>query len=159
MHPSAGARSGTPSCWNAGSPCARVSAFCARNCPASLRRAPVPCRHACCVSSRSWQATGAGWISALSLSGKIEALARQDQACSRLMTLPGIGPIISSAVVAAIGTGDVFSKGRDFGAWLGLVPKHSSTGDRTILGQNLEVPRWLTRAFCSYRPQRVVWSG
>jgi transposase len=48
--------------------------------------------------------------------------------------VPGIGPIISSAVVAAIGTGDVFSKGRDFGAWLGLVPKHS-TGDRTILGK------------------------
>jgi len=36
--------------------------------------------------------------------------------------------------VAAIGTGDVFSKGRDFGAWLGLVPKQISTGDRTILG-------------------------
>ena len=50
------------------------------------------------------------------------------------MTVPGIGPIISSAMVAAIGTGDVFSKGRDFGAWLGLVPKQISTGDRTILG-------------------------
>jgi transposase len=69
------------------------------------------------------------------LSGEIEALARQDQACTRLMTVPGIGPIISSAMVAAIGTGDVFSKGRDFGAWLGLVPKQISTGDRTILGK------------------------
>ena len=68
------------------------------------------------------------------LSGEIEALARQDQSCVRLMTVPGIGPIISSAMVAAIGTGDVFSKGRDFGAWLGLVPKQISTGDRTILG-------------------------
>ncbi len=38
-------------------------------------------------------------------------------------------------MVAAIGTGDVFSKGRDFGAWLGLVPKQISTGDRTILGK------------------------
>ena len=65
------------------------------------------------------------------LTGEIEALARQDQACARLMTVPGIGPIISSAMVAAIGTGDVFSKGRDFGAWLGLVPKQISTGDRT----------------------------
>jgi transposase len=51
------------------------------------------------------------------------------------MTVPGIGPIISSAMVAAIGTGDVFSKGRDFGAWLELVPKQISTGDRTILGK------------------------
>src|SRR6266568_3758515 len=42
---------------------------------------------------------------------------------------------LSSEMVAAIGTGDVFSKGRDFGAWLGLVPKQISTGDRTILGK------------------------
>jgi transposase len=68
------------------------------------------------------------------LTGEIETLARQDQHCERLMSVPGIGPIISSAMVAAIGTGDVFSKGRDFGAWLGLVPKQISTGDRTILG-------------------------
>jgi transposase len=39
------------------------------------------------------------------------------------MSVPGIGPIISSAMVAAIGAGDVFTKGRDFAAWLGLVPK------------------------------------
>ena len=51
------------------------------------------------------------------------------------MTVPGIGPIISSATVAAIGNGAAFSKGRDFGAWLGLVPKQISTGDRTILGK------------------------
>jgi transposase len=70
-----------------------------------------------------------------SLSSEIAALADQDAACKRLMTVPGIGPIISSAMVAAIGRGDVFSKGRDFGAWLGLVPKQISTGDRTILGK------------------------
>jgi transposase len=68
------------------------------------------------------------------LSSEIEAIARQDKGCERLMSVPGIGPIISSAMVAAIGGGDVFSKGRDFGAWLGLVPKQLSTGDRTILG-------------------------
>ena len=38
-------------------------------------------------------------------------------------------------MVAAIGTGDAFAKGRDFAAWLGLVPKQMSTGDRTILGK------------------------
>src|SRR5260221_10597973 len=69
------------------------------------------------------------------LSTEIAALAYQDAACQRLMTVPGVGPIISSAMVAAIGAGDVFSKGRDFGAWLGLVPKQISTGDRTILGK------------------------
>src|SRR6267378_1405215 len=69
------------------------------------------------------------------LSNEIEAIARQDTGCERLMSVPGIGPIISSAMVAAIGAGDVFSKGRDFAAWLGLVPKQMSTGDRTILGR------------------------
>jgi transposase len=65
----------------------------------------------------------------------IGTLAAQDSACERLMTVPGIGPIISSAMVAAIGNGGAFSKGRDFGAWLGLVPRQISTGDRTILGK------------------------
>src|SRR3989440_8673756 len=69
------------------------------------------------------------------MSKEIEAIARRDAGCERLISVPGIGPIISSAMVAAIGTGDVFSKGRDFAAWLGLVPKQISTGDRTILGK------------------------
>lgn len=69
------------------------------------------------------------------LSTEIADLVARDPACERLMTVPGIGPIISSATVAAIGTGDVFSKGRDFAAWLGLVPRQISTGDRTILGK------------------------
>ena len=69
------------------------------------------------------------------VSAEIEALARQDHGCQCLMTVPGVGPIISSAVVAAIGNGNGFKQGRDFGAWLGLVPKQESTGDRTILGK------------------------
>jgi transposase len=69
------------------------------------------------------------------LSAEIQALADADSACERLMSVPGIGPIISSAMVAAIGTGEAFTKGRDFAAWLGLVPRQMSTGDRTILGR------------------------
>jgi transposase len=69
------------------------------------------------------------------VSAGIEALAAQDEPCQRLMSVPGVGPIISSAMVAAIGTGAGFKQGRDFGAWLGLVPKQESTGDRTILGK------------------------
>jgi transposase len=49
------------------------------------------------------------------LSREIETIARHDSGCGRLMSVPGIGPIISSAVVAAIGSGDTFSKGRDIG--------------------------------------------
>jgi transposase len=44
------------------------------------------------------------------LSNEIEAIARQDAGCERLMSVPGIGPMISSAMVAAIGAGDVFTK-------------------------------------------------
>ncbi|HKD76546.1 MAG TPA: IS110 family transposase [Ktedonobacterales bacterium] len=69
------------------------------------------------------------------LSGEIDAVAHQDAGCERLMSVPGIGPITSSAMVAAVGAGDAFDKGRDFAAWLGLVPKQISTGDRTILGK------------------------
>jgi transposase len=69
------------------------------------------------------------------LSDEIAKLSRRDEGAKRLMSVPGIGPVISTAVVAAIGTGDGFSKGRDFAAWLGLVPKQISTGDRTILGK------------------------
>jgi transposase len=66
---------------------------------------------------------------------EIETLAKADDNCRRVMTVPGIGPIISSAMVAAIGNGSAFSRGRDYSAWLGLVPKQMSTGDRTILGR------------------------
>jgi transposase len=69
------------------------------------------------------------------VSVEIEGLAEQDDGCQRLMSVPGIGPIISSAVVAAIGNGAGFRQGRDFGAWLGLVPRQDSTGDRTKLGK------------------------
>src|SRR6478735_7077747 len=66
---------------------------------------------------------------------EIEVFAHGSESCRQLMSVPGIGPIIASAMVAAIGNGAAFAKGRDFAAWLGLVPKQMSTGDRTILGR------------------------
>src|SRR6202158_4915732 len=50
---------------------------------------------------------------------EIEVLAHSSESCRRLMTAPGIGPLIASAMVAAIGNGTAFAKGRDFAAWLG----------------------------------------
>ncbi|PJG49997.1 hypothetical protein CVM73_38780 [Bradyrhizobium forestalis] len=70
-----------------------------------------------------------------SITKEIDELADQDAHCRRLMSAPGVGPIISSAMIAAIETDDAFHKGRDFAAWLGLAPKQTSTGDRTILGR------------------------
>jgi transposase len=65
----------------------------------------------------------------------IQALAEDEGPCERLMTMPGVAHIISTATVAAIGDGRTFERGRDFAAWLGLVPRQISTGDRTILGK------------------------
>ena len=51
------------------------------------------------------------------------------------MSVPGIGPLISTAMVAAIGSGEAFERSRDFAARLGLVPRQYSTGGRSILGR------------------------
>ncbi len=66
---------------------------------------------------------------------EIEKTAKREKSCQQLMTIPGIGPLISTAMVAAIGGGEAFERGRDFGAWLGLVPRQHSTGGRPILGR------------------------
>jgi transposase len=69
------------------------------------------------------------------VTGEIEELSRVEAKCQRLMSVPGIGPVISTGIVAAIGTGEAFERGRDFGAWLGLIPRQHSTGGRSILGR------------------------
>jgi transposase len=70
-----------------------------------------------------------------SITGEIKALSEREAHCRRLMSVPGIGPIISTAIVSAIGTGEAFDRGRDFAAWLGLVPQQYSTGGKSILGR------------------------
>jgi transposase len=63
----------------------------------------------------------------------LEALATTHPECQRLMTIPGIGPITATALVAAVGDMGVFKNGRQFAAWLGLVPRQHSTGGHTRL--------------------------
>ena len=65
---------------------------------------------------------------------QLDALAREDQRCRRLQTIPGIGPKVASALVAAAGDAKEFGTGREFAAWLGLTPRQRSTGGRTVLG-------------------------
>lgn len=69
------------------------------------------------------------------ISSEIDALSNKDANCNLLKTVPGIGPMISTATVAAIGQGDAFDRGRDFAAWIGLVPRQHSTGGKPILGR------------------------
>jgi transposase len=64
---------------------------------------------------------------------QISLFARDNDACQRLQTIPGIGIVTATALMAAIGNGKAFRKGRDLAAWLGLVPKQHSTGGRPKL--------------------------
>lgn len=70
-----------------------------------------------------------------SVSTEIAEIGRSEAHCRNLKTIPGVGPIISTALVAAVGKGDAFDTGRDMAAWLGLVPRQYSTGGRTTLGR------------------------
>ena len=66
---------------------------------------------------------------------EIGRISRSNEGCKRLMGVPGIGPIISTALVAAVGNATAFRKGRHLAAWLGLVPRqHSSGGKPKLLG-------------------------
>jgi transposase len=64
---------------------------------------------------------------------EVERIASSDPACMRLRQIPGIGPLVATAIVASIGNGAAFRKGRDFAAWTGLVPKQYSTGGKAKL--------------------------
>ena len=59
---------------------------------------------------------------------------RSRETCRNLETLPGIGPITSTALVATVGDPKVFKNGRHLSAFLGLVPRHEGTGGKTRLG-------------------------
>jgi transposase len=66
---------------------------------------------------------------------QIAQVARQTDAAKRLMRVEGVGPIRATAVVATIGDAKAFHHGRQFAAWLGLVPKQFSTGGKPLLGR------------------------
>jgi transposase len=69
------------------------------------------------------------------LDKKIKTLATSNPAAKRLQQIPGIGPIIATALICAIGDGKQFKRGRDMAAWLGLTPRqHSSGGKDRLLG-------------------------
>ena len=66
---------------------------------------------------------------------KLEALCAQNEDCQRLLTIPGIGLLTATALIAAIGDITVFKNGRELAAWLGLVPRqHSTGGKQNLLG-------------------------
>ena len=67
------------------------------------------------------------------MNDEVERIASSDDACRRLRQIPGIGPLVATAIVASIGNGAAFHKGREFAAWMGLLPKQHSTGGKARL--------------------------
>src|SRR2546429_3451175 len=64
---------------------------------------------------------------------QLAALAMTHPECQRLMTIPGIGPLTATALVAAVSDASAFKNGRQFAAWLGLVPRQHATGGKERL--------------------------
>jgi len=62
------------------------------------------------------------------------ALCRTNETCRRLAKLPGVGPIIATAIVAAVNDGRQLRSGREMPAWIGLVPRQYTTGGKPRLG-------------------------
>jgi len=65
---------------------------------------------------------------------RIAQMAREDERIKRLLAVEGIGPVVASALVAAVGDAKQFGKGRDMAAWLGLTPRQHSSGGKNRLG-------------------------
>jgi len=70
----------------------------------------------------------------LAMDKEIAQRAREQETARRLMTIPGIGPITATALMALAPAAETFTKGRDFAAWVGLTPTQHSTGGKQKLG-------------------------
>jgi transposase len=64
---------------------------------------------------------------------QITHMARRDDRAVPLMAVPGVGPLIATALIAAVGDAQQFKSGRQLSAWLGLVPREHSSGERRVL--------------------------
>jgi transposase len=67
------------------------------------------------------------------LGKKVKQICRQNEDCRRIMNIPGVGELTATALISAVPNPDVFKNGRHMSAWLGLVPRQHSSGDKQIL--------------------------
>jgi len=82
---------------------------------------------------RMWQEWKQVELDIKAMTEEIERISNENALCQRLRQIPGFGPLVSSATVAAIGNGAAFRRGRDFAAWVGVVPRQYSTGGKQKL--------------------------
>ena len=91
--------------------------------------------------------------------GEIVAWHRRSEASRRLAGVPGIGPVIASAIVATVPDPSAFTSGRHFAAWLGLVPKQNATGGRPSLGRiSKRGDRYLRRLLINGAQSVLRWA-
>jgi transposase len=98
------------------------------------------------------------------MEAQIVAHARHDESARRLATIPGVGPITASLIVATVVDFSVFKSARQFAAWLGLVPRQHSTGGKTRLGRitktgNREIRRLLVLGATSMVYRSTHWNS
>ena len=79
-----------------------------------------------------------GWLRELeqriaAITQRIEHAVEHDERCTRLMEVPGVGPLTSSALVATVGNAREFKRGRELSAYLGLTPRQHSSGGKTVM--------------------------
>src|SRR6267154_498145 len=78
----------------------------------------------------------------------IQQTAKENEACQRLTEIPGVGPVTATALIAAVGNGSTFQKGRNLAAWMGIVPGEYSTGGKQkLLGISKRGNKYLRTLF------------
>ena len=89
-------------------------------------------------------------VQILEFDRRINAWHRSSETSRRLDDLPGVGPSLATALVASVPDPKAFRSGRDFSAWIGLVPKQNSSGSRQRLGNiTKQGDRYLRSLFCA----------
>lgn len=68
-----------------------------------------------------------------SLERKIKLICRESDVCKRILKIPGVGELTATAIIASVSNSGEFKNGRHMSAWLGLVPRQSSSGDKQVL--------------------------
>jgi len=90
------------------------------------------------------------------LNARISQLAGSSDICRRLQSVPGVGPLLATAIVASVGNASTFKHARDLSAWIGIVPRQLSTGGKTrLLGISKRGNSYLRRLFI--QGARAVW--
>lgn len=93
------------------------------------------------------------------LEARLVKICREDDACRRLMTLPGIGPVVATALAATVGDAAQFRSGRELAAWIGLVPRQLSTAASPDWAASDDGPItiFVASSYMARAPWRCAW--